>query len=142
VTLSKSNSFLSGLLPRLAVVLLIVAALGAYQWSIHDHRRREDAAALRLDSELGVTVEPLDDDVAEILGLPAATRGLVITSVAEGRAATRAGLEPGDVIQQIGNHAIIDPESAVEALDADSSRQLRFLVNRRRRSIELELDRD
>jgi membrane-associated protease RseP (regulator of RpoE activity) len=130
------------LLARMAVVLLLVAGLALYQCSVHDHRRREEAAALQLDRELGVTAEALVEDLAADFGLPPHSRGLVITSLAEGRAAERAGLQPGDVIEQIDSYAIVDAESAAEALDDGDGRLLRLVVNRHGRAMTVELGRD
>src|SRR5262245_27118400 len=46
---------------------------------------------------LGVTLQPLDRELADYLGIPDST-GAIVNSVAEGSPASRAGLKPGDVI--------------------------------------------
>jgi serine protease Do len=46
---------------------------------------------------LGVTLQPLDRELADYLGIPDST-GAIVNSVAEGSPAARAGLKPGDVI--------------------------------------------
>lgn len=128
-------------LDRLLLVLAVLAVLGAWQWSTHDRARREDAAALRLDSELGATLETLDDDLAADLGLPAGSRGLVLTSLARGQAASRAGLQPGDVIEAIDAVPIEDPLSAVEALDSGRTSTTVLVVSRHGRGREVSLTR-
>jgi S1-C subfamily serine protease len=46
---------------------------------------------------LGITLQPLDRELADYFGIPDAT-GAIVNSVAEGSPAARAGLVPGDVI--------------------------------------------
>jgi S1-C subfamily serine protease len=55
----------------------------------------------QLDEEIGATVEPLDSATARSLGLTGGTHGVVVTSVASGEAAARAGVRTGDVIVAI-----------------------------------------
>ena len=65
-------------------------------------------ALLRLDNELGATVEPIDRAMAAKLGLKAADRDLVVTSIASGGPAAEAGLRVGDVIERIDGHPASD----------------------------------
>jgi S1-C subfamily serine protease len=46
---------------------------------------------------LGITMQPLDRELADYFGIPTAT-GAVVNSVAEGSPAEQAGLSPGDVV--------------------------------------------
>ena len=59
---------------------------------------------------LGVTIQSVDADLASSLNLPAA-RGAIVTSVANGGPAEKAGLQRGDVITAINKQAIIDNNS-------------------------------
>jgi serine protease Do len=52
---------------------------------------------------LGVTVEPLTDQLAQYFG---AKEGLLVTSVADGSAASRAGLKAGDVITSVDGRSV------------------------------------
>ena len=54
---------------------------------------------------LGVSIQPLDRDLAAQLGRPEAT-GVIVNSVAEGSPAERAGLRAGDIIVAYGARAI------------------------------------
>src|SRR6185437_10777505 len=47
--------------------------------------------------------------VAADSGLPAAARGATVTDVYPGGPAAKAGLQPGDVLLQLGKQPVIDP---------------------------------
>jgi Do/DeqQ family serine protease len=59
---------------------------------------------------LGVTIQAVNADLAASLNLPAA-RGAIVTSVAPGGPAERAGIKRGDVITAINNQPIVDNNS-------------------------------
>ena len=59
---------------------------------------------------LGVTIQSVDADLASSLSLPAA-RGAIVTSVANGGPAEKAGLKRGDVITAINKQPVIDNNS-------------------------------
>jgi len=59
---------------------------------------------------LGVTIQSVDADLASSLSLPAA-RGAIVTSVATGGPAERAGLKRGDVITAINKQPVNDNNS-------------------------------
>src|SRR5689334_11384279 len=59
---------------------------------------------------LGVTIQSIDADLASSLNLPAA-RGAIVTSVANGGPAEKAGLKRGDVIVAINKQPVIDNNS-------------------------------
>jgi serine protease Do len=54
----------------------------------------------------GLEVRNLTPDIARQLELPAGTAGVVVSAVAPGGAADRAGIEPGDVIIEINRAAV------------------------------------
>ncbi len=54
---------------------------------------------------LGITMQPLDRELADYFGIPDAT-GAVVNSVAEGSPAAKSGLAPGDVITRFDGVAI------------------------------------
>jgi len=58
-------------------------------------------------AQLGVTVQPVTPDVAEALGLKDA-RGLLVSGVASGSAADKAGVKRGDVITALNGKAVRD----------------------------------
>jgi Do/DeqQ family serine protease len=59
---------------------------------------------------MGVTIQPIDSDLASSLNLPAA-RGAIITSVQPGGPAERAGIQRGDVVTSINDQPVIDHNS-------------------------------
>src|ERR1044072_320192 len=59
---------------------------------------------------LGVTIQSVDADLASSLNLPAA-RGAIVTSVAGGGPAERAGIKRGDVITAINKQPVNDNNS-------------------------------
>ena len=59
---------------------------------------------------LGVTIQAINADLASSLNLPAA-RGAIVTSVAAGSPAERAGLKRGDVITAVNKRPVIDDNS-------------------------------
>jgi hypothetical protein len=69
-------------------------------------------ALLRLDDELGATVEPVDPPTARTLGLESSAGGLVVTSVANGGPAADAGIRVGDVVERIGSLSAAQAETA------------------------------
>jgi serine protease Do len=68
---------------------------------------------------LGVTIQSVDADLASSLSLPAA-RGAIVTSVADGGPAQKAGLKRGDVITAIDKQPVIDNNSLRNIVAAKS----------------------
>jgi serine protease Do len=54
----------------------------------------------------GVTVQNMTPDLAQQLQLPATTKGVVVTDVDEASAAAEAGLQRGDVIEQVDRQPV------------------------------------
>ena len=57
---------------------------------------------------LGVTIQPVDADLAASMNLPAA-RGAIVTNVSAGGPADKAGIKRGDVITAVNNTPVNDP---------------------------------
>ncbi len=80
----------------------------------------EDTTAAELETGpegFGLQVEPLAPDTAERLGLPF-SHGLLVTDVASGGPAERAGLRRGDVILEVDRQPVQDAPSLQKALSA------------------------
>lgn len=66
---------------------------------------------------LGVSIQPVSDDVASSLGLPR-NRGEIVQSVVDGEAAARAGIEAGDIVISV-NRRDVTPEQTLSFLVAN-----------------------
>jgi serine protease Do len=80
--------------------------------------------------QLGIQVEPVSPQLTRRFGLPAATRGLVITTVQPGSAADDAGIEPGDVIQEV-NRQVVSDVAQFQRLVATGKGLLLLLIDRK-----------
>ncbi|MGE5206617.1 MAG: DegQ family serine endoprotease [Chlamydiota bacterium] len=79
----------------------------------------------------GVDVQGLTPDILQELGLPSHTRGVVVVQVAQGSPAEDAGLQRGDVIEQVNRH-LVDSVSQYESeVRMAGNRAIVLLVNRR-----------
>ncbi|MDP9422469.1 MAG: PDZ domain-containing protein [Pseudomonadota bacterium] len=101
-----------GLLLALAALLL----LAVYQSARDAGLRHEQSASASLVRSLGVTVRPLDRELAVELHLPVEARGLIVTSIADAKPAARTGLRPGDLIEEVDGHPVVDARSMAFAL--------------------------
>ncbi|HEU0309866.1 MAG TPA: Do family serine endopeptidase [Sphingomicrobium sp.] len=68
---------------------------------------------------LGVGLQPLDESIAESLGLTK-DRGELVRSVVPGEAAAKAGIQQGDVIVRVGGREVT-PDETVSFLIANTS---------------------
>jgi len=80
--------------------------------------------------KFGMTVEPLTPEIARQLELKADTSGVVITNVDPSGAAASAGLQEGDVIQQINGKVVRSIEDVRAGLDAASDKPAVLLIAR------------
>jgi len=80
--------------------------------------------------QLGVTVQPMTPDIASQLNLPAGTQGLVVTDVDPNGPAAEAGIQAGDVIQQINQQPIRSTADVGPALQKSAGRPALVLINR------------
>ncbi|HEX8559715.1 MAG TPA: Do family serine endopeptidase [Pyrinomonadaceae bacterium] len=81
--------------------------------------------------KLGLGVEPVTPQASGRFGLPAATRGLVVTQVDADGPAADAGLERGDVIVEVNQRAVGTAAELKAAVERTGSRPALLLVNRR-----------
>jgi serine protease Do len=81
-------------------------------------------------SQLGMAVEPLTPAVKSELGLPPQTTGIVISEVAPGSIAHQAGLQRGDVIQEVDGKAVTDLSEFGTFLRESNGNAIRLLIDR------------
>ena len=78
----------------------------------------------------GVSVDNLTPDVAQQLNLSASTKGVVVTDVSDGSPAADAGLQRGDVIQEVNHQPVQNVSDMNKILKQASGKQVLLLVNR------------
>jgi serine protease Do len=66
--------------------------------------------------QIGLALAPISPDMRSQLDLPASTKGAVVAQVQPGSPADQAGIQQGDVVVGVGNHAVTSPKEAVEAI--------------------------
>ena len=90
---------------------------------------------------LGVTIQSVDADLASSLNLPAA-RGAIVTSVAPGGPAERAGIKRGDVITSVNNQPVADNNvlrNQVASLGPGSNATVTLLRNGHEQNVQVTL---
>lgn len=80
--------------------------------------------------QLGLTVTQLTPDIARQLGLRNGTSGVVVEEVDPSGPAAQAGIQMGDVIQQVNRQPVRTPEDMRRALQSSNGRPPLLLINR------------
>lgn len=96
-----SGAFAVAAIAILIVAIAAVALPSAHSLFTREFSHREQTLARHVDEGIGATVERLDPATARSLGVPPGTAGLVVTSIASGGPAARAGIQTGDVIVEM-----------------------------------------
>ena len=93
--------------------------------------RRGDAEPGTDDkTALGVSVSPVTPDAATEVHAPKNIKGLIVEDVnPDGRAAA-AGIQPGDIIQEVNRQAVTSIEDLRSALKRTSGKPTLMLINR------------
>src|ERR1700686_1554317 len=78
----------------------------------------------------GVSVENLDADTAKELGLPASTKGVVVTGVDPSSPKADSGLRKGDVIQEVNHRPVRNVPEFEQAMQKAGKEEALLLVNR------------
>jgi serine protease Do len=81
--------------------------------------------------KLGVSVEPLTPELAQQLGLRPGSQGVVVDAVDSTGAAVAAGIQRGDVIQEVNRQTIRSAADLSAAIDKNGSKPALLLLNRR-----------
>ncbi|HEX7313486.1 MAG TPA: DegQ family serine endoprotease [Pyrinomonadaceae bacterium] len=90
----------------------------------------EEGATHESAGGLGLTVQPLGPALVERFNLKGVTQGLVVTNVAEAGAASEAGMQPGDVIEEVNRQPVRTTAELQAALKGAGTRPVLLLVNR------------
>ncbi|MEM1377823.1 MAG: Do family serine endopeptidase [Pseudomonadota bacterium] len=90
---------------------------------------------------LGVSIQPVTDDIAESLGLNEAA-GAIVSELTQGTPAEEAGIEPGDVIVGVNETDVEGPRElsrAIADFDPGADVAIRIIRDGRERSIDVTL---
>ncbi len=101
----------------------IVASRGGVVGNDADETDQDNPAKVAPGAEsarqsLGITLQPLTEQVRQQLRLPATVQGVVIAGILPGSNATEVGLQRGDVILSINQAPTTTPAQAAAAVDA------------------------
>jgi serine protease Do len=97
--------------------------------------RRDDSTTEGDQASLGVAVAPLNAEIAQQLGLPRTARGLVVQDVQPDSRAASAGIQEGDVIQEVNQQPVQTVDALRSAVKQGGNRPLLLLVNREGRDL-------
>jgi serine protease Do len=81
--------------------------------------------------KLGISVEPLTPELAQELGLPSGTQGVVVDSADPAGPAGAAGIRRGDVIQEVNRQPVRSAEELRATIDKNGDKPSLLLINRR-----------
>jgi len=84
---------------------------------------------------LGVAVAPLTPEMASRAGLPKDAHGLVVQEVTPDGRAAEAGIQAGDVIQEVNRQPVQSVDELRAAVRRTSDRPVLLLVNREGRDL-------
>jgi S1-C subfamily serine protease len=96
---------------------------------------RGDLGSADDKTALGVGVAPLTPELAARAGLERDARGLIVQDVSPDGRAARAGIRPGDVIQEINQKPVTSIAELRSELRASADRPVLLLVNREGRTV-------
>jgi serine protease Do len=99
--------------------------------TIGELKEEEVAAEAGKEEGFGLTVQPVTPDIAESLGLPSETKGVVVTGVEPGSSAEEAGLRRGDVVLEVNREPVKDLASYRKALKNTAKGKSVLLLVRR-----------
>jgi serine protease Do len=92
-------------------------------------RREKPAPPEPVKPRLGIAVTELTADIAKHLNLPAETKGVVIADVEDGGPAAEAGLQAGDVIQEVNRKPVRNMSEFQSLIPTRGSEAILLLVN-------------
>jgi serine protease Do len=85
--------------------------------------------------KLGISVEPLTPEIAQELQLKPGTTGVVVNSVDPAGPAVEAGIQRGDVIQEVNRQPVKSAEDLRAAIEKNGAKPALLLLNRRGQTV-------
>jgi serine protease Do len=99
--------------------------------TIGELKEEEVAAETGKEEAFGLTVQALTPDIAESLGMPSDSKGVVVSGVQQGSSADEAGIHRGDVILEVNREAVKDLAGYRKAMkNAPKGKSVLLLVRR------------
>ncbi|NLF24394.1 MAG: PDZ domain-containing protein [Deltaproteobacteria bacterium] len=96
-----------------------------------DFAEKEKDKVRPVPNEIGITVQKVTEDIANSLGL-ASVRGVIVTGVKLNSPAYRAGIERGDIIEEINNQSVVDEETLASILKSiDKANPVLVLIRKK-----------
>lgn len=83
------------------------------------------------DGSLGLAVQPITPALAQQLGVDRETQGLVVTAIDPSGPAADAGIQPGDVIEQVNQQPVRTVAELRDAVQRSGDTPMLLLVNHR-----------
>ena len=87
------------------------------------------------NGKLGLELVPVTPDVASQLGIARGTQGLAVASVTPGGIAARAGIQEGDIIQQVNRQTVRSAADVQSALSKSGDRPALVQIQRQGQTI-------
>jgi len=109
--------------------------LGEFNAQAASNNEQQGAGGGAGASKLGITVEPLTGDLARQLGIRAGTQGVVVSDIDPSGPAAQAGIQQGDVIQQVNRQPVKSIDDVRRALASSANRPPLLLINRQGQTI-------
>src|SRR5262249_29934247 len=102
--------------------------------------RQKSAAPETMQSRLGIAVVELTPEIAQHLKVPANVKGVVVGNVDEGSPAADAGLQLGDVVQEVNHKPVSNVSDFQSQISQRSSSPILLLVNREGHTVYAAID--
>jgi len=84
-------------------------------------------------TSLGLTLTPLTAEIRDRFQIPAETRGVLVSAVDPKSPAAEKGVQPGDVVVEVGLEPVSTPEDVikkVKALESSGKKSILLLLSR------------
>ena len=100
------------------------------QATIAELEERGEVAEAPIQKTLGITVQDLTPEIARALGLEDTT-GVVVAQVEKGSPADRAGINRGDIVQEVNHQPVEGVDDFYRAMDKAKGQESILLLVRR-----------
>jgi len=134
---TQLRNFVASVKPGTTVQMTVSRNGKKLELSVNLQERTDDALALfdggkGGNTEIGIQVEPLTEEMTRELNLPGPPSGLLVTSVEDDSLAARGGVQVGDVIESAGGQPLQSADQLNEVLSQakTSGRGLQMVIRR------------